>query len=100
MKCMKTEVYSWRVSSDVKAELKREARRRRVSLAAILDLAARELLNKSEVGHGDDQEQTRLQEAAAQCFGAFEGTDVHRSENTRQGVRNCGYRARLRSCDI
>ncbi len=84
---MKTEVYSWRVSAEVKAELEREAHRRKMSLAGILDLAARELLNKSDAGHDDDQEQARLQKTAAQCFGAFEGRDGHRSEKVRQEIR-------------
>jgi len=87
MQCMKTEVYSWRVSTDVKTALEREAHRRKISLAAILDLAARELLNKSGAGNDGDQEQTRLQQAAVTCFGAFEGGDGRRSENARQGVR-------------
>ncbi len=87
MKCMKTEVYSWRVSTEVKTELEREARRRKVSLAAILDLAARELLDKSGAETDGDQEQARLRLAATQCFGAFEGRDVHRSENARQEIR-------------
>ena len=43
---MKTEVYSWRVATDIKTGLEREARRRRISLAAVLDLAAEEWLKK------------------------------------------------------
>jgi hypothetical protein len=41
---MKTEVYSWRVSPDIKTGLEREARRRKMSVSAVLDLAAREWL--------------------------------------------------------
>jgi hypothetical protein len=41
---MKTEVYSWRVSTNVKAGLEREARRRKTSVSAILDMAAQEWL--------------------------------------------------------
>jgi hypothetical protein len=38
----------------------------------------------------EDQEQARLQLVAIKRFGAFEGTDVHRSENTRHEVlRRC-----------
>ena len=49
---MKTEVYSWRVSTDLKTGLEREARRRKISLAKALDLAAEEWLKKS--GADDD----------------------------------------------
>jgi hypothetical protein len=90
---MKTEVYSWRVSADVKTELEREARRRRISLAALLDLAARELLNKNGAELDGDQEQVRLQQAAAHCFGTIEGDDPHRSEKARHEV---GRRLRRR----
>ena len=44
---MKTEVYSWRVSTDLKMSLEREARRRRAALSAVLDMTAREWLNKA-----------------------------------------------------
>jgi hypothetical protein len=84
---MKTEVYSWRVSTDVKTELEREARRRKTSLSGILDLAAREWLNKSSAENEGDEEQVRLQAAAFKCFGAFEGEDAYRAENARQEVR-------------
>ncbi len=90
---MKTEVYSWRVSTEVKTELEREARRRKTSLSGILDLAAREWLNKSGAENEGDEEQMRLQTAALQCFGAFAGDDAYRSENARQEVRR---RLRLR----
>ena len=84
---MKTEVYSWRVSTDVKTELEREARRRKTSLSQILNLAALEWLNKSGTENGDDEEQVRLQTEALKCFGAFAGEDPFRSESARQQVR-------------
>ena len=39
---MKTEVYSWRLSSFLKSDLEREARLRRLSLSALLSLAVTE----------------------------------------------------------
>ena len=83
---MKTEVYSWRVSAEVKSELEREARRRKLSVSAVLDQAAREWLSKSN--DGDDQEQSRLHAAASQWIGAFTGSDPSRSENARHLIRN------------
>lgn len=84
---MRTEVYSWRVSTDLKTELEREARRRKISLSGILDVAAREWLNNSGAENEGNEEQIRLQTAAFKCFGAFAGHDAYRSENTRQEVR-------------
>jgi hypothetical protein len=83
---MKSEVYSWRVSTDVKTELEREARRRKLSLSKVLDLAAREWLSKA--GGGDEEEeQRRLHAAASEYLGAFAGGDPRRSENARATLR-------------
>ena len=60
MWCMKNEVYSWRVSSDLKIGLEREARRRKISLSAVLDLAARDWLSRSRAEMESDAEQLRL----------------------------------------
>ena len=84
---MKNEVYSWRVSTDLKTGLEREAHRRKLSLSAVLDLAARDWLNKSGAEIEGDEEQPRLQKAASKCFGALASGNAHRSENVRQGVR-------------
>ena len=82
---MKTEVYSWRVSTELKTGLEREARRRNISLSAALDLAAQEWLNQHE-DLDDASRQRKLQRAAAKCFGAFAG-EGHRSETVRQTIR-------------
>ena len=87
---MKTEVYSWRVSADLKTDLEREARRRNLSLAGVLDLAARDLL-KNRGSANEDEEQRSLHQAAEECVGAFAGNDPRRSERARSALR-----ARLR----
>jgi len=84
---MKNEVYSWRVSTDLKTGLEREARRRKTSLSAVLDLAARDWLNKGGADVESDEEQLRLQKAAAKCLGTLASGDAHRSENASQAVR-------------
>ena len=84
---MKNEVYSWRVSTDLKTGLEREARRRKISLSAVLDLAARDWLNKGGAEIEGDEEQLRLRKAASKCFGSLASGDAHRSENARQAVR-------------
>jgi hypothetical protein len=84
---MKNEVYSWRVSTDLKSGLEREAQRRKISLSAVLELAARDWLNKGGAEIEDDVKQPRLQRAAAKCFGTLASGNAHRSENARQVVR-------------
>jgi hypothetical protein len=84
---MKTEVYSWRVSPDVKTSLERAARRRKVSLSAVLDMAAQEWLKNSVSEGNDDEKQCRLQEAASECFGSIAGGDRLRSEAVSRTVR-------------
>ena len=84
---MKSEVYSWRVSTDLKTRLEREARRRKMSLSAVLDLAARHWLSKGGAETEGDEEQLRLQRDASKCFGALASGNAHRSENARQAVR-------------
>jgi hypothetical protein len=84
---MKTEVYSWRVSPDLKTGLEREARRRKMSLSAVLDLAAQDWLKRTDVDQNDDEKQRNLHQAASACFGIFAGDDPRRSEKVRQAVR-------------
>ncbi len=84
---MKTEVYSWRVSTDIKTGLEREARRRRISLSAALDLAAEDWLKKSAPGDDDEEEQRRLHGEALKCLGSLAGGDPGRSENARTAIR-------------
>jgi hypothetical protein len=84
---MKTEVYSWRVSTELKMSLEREARRRKVSLSKVLDAAAQEWLNRNSADSDDDREQKHIHEAAAKSFGTITGGGPHRSENVRQIVR-------------
>jgi hypothetical protein len=84
---MKTEVYSWRVARDLKIDLEREARRRKTSVAALLDLAVRDWLKKAGAGTDGDEEQRRLHQAALKCLGAFAGGDARRSELGGQAVK-------------
>lgn len=83
---MKAEVYSWRVSSELKSELEREARLRKVSIAAVLESAARNWLRNS-VEPAEATEQLRLHRAAAGCFGVLAGCNPRRAETARESVR-------------
>ena len=85
---MKTEVYSWRVSRELKSDLEREARRRKLSLSAVLDLAATEWLRNTDAGSEPEQEQQRLRQAAAVTFGSLAGANASRAQNARDTVRD------------
>jgi len=84
---MKTEVYSWRVSTELKTALEREARRLKVSLSAVLDRAASEWLSNSGTETGSDEAQQRLHREASKYLGAFAGGGQHRSEHARHDIR-------------
>ena len=87
---MKTEIYTWRLSTDLKVRLEREARRRKTSVSAVLEEAANACLERSDPDSSGD-EQRRLHDAAGKYIGSIEGTDPSRSENVHRAVR-----ARLR----
>lgn len=85
---MKTEVYSWRVSPELKAELEKAAREERVSVAKLLERITRGWLEERNAEATDDEaEQVRIRAAAAPYIGAFAGDDPHRSEKVRELVR-------------
>ncbi|MGD0136323.1 MAG: hypothetical protein ABSE57_30125 [Bryobacteraceae bacterium] len=85
---MKTEVYSWRVSTELKTVLEREARRRKISLAKALDLAAQEWLKRTSVDiENDEREQKRLHEAASKFIGVLSIGGDHTADGVRRVVR-------------
>ena len=83
---MKTEVYSWRLAADLKSGLERDAQRRKMSLAGVLDLAARDWLSKG-CAEGEEEEQLRLRKAASDCLGSIASGDARRSAKVRETVR-------------
>jgi hypothetical protein len=69
---MKTEVYSWRLSADLKEALEAEARREEVSMAALLDKMARCWLKNQEAEHLEEEaEQRRRHEAGLKFAGSI-----------------------------
>jgi hypothetical protein len=85
---MKTEVYSWRVSAQRKAELENESRRKGTSLAGLLDqITADWLQERRNARNGDDAEQARIRKRAEAAIGSIAGGDPHRSSQTSQRVR-------------
>jgi len=66
---MGSEVFSWRVSTELKSDLEREARLRKTSVSVVLKLAVRERLRKSAMTVEEDAQQQALHEAASKCLG-------------------------------
>jgi hypothetical protein len=84
---MKTEIYSWRLSEELKSDLEREAHLRKVSVSSVLETAVRDWLKKSNTDAPDDQAQRKLHTAAARCLGVLEGLNSRRAETAREAVR-------------
>jgi hypothetical protein len=87
MWCMKTEVYSWRLSAEAKADLEREARLRKVPVSTILDAAVRAFLKKSGGCGTEEEAQRRLHAAAARCLGVLASGNPRRAETARYAIR-------------
>ena len=81
----KSEVYSWRVSPEVKNDLEAAARAHKTSVAQLLDQIVTHWLDREEAG--DDEIQDQLRQAAMQTFGTIRGRDPLRSQQVRQRVR-------------
>jgi hypothetical protein len=79
---MKTEVYSWRLSEELKSDLEREAHHRKVSVSSVLETAVRDWLKKNNTDAPDDQAQRKLHTAATRCL-----INSRRAETAREAVR-------------
>jgi hypothetical protein len=86
---MRTEVYSWRLSGELKSDLEREARLRKVPVSAVLEAAARDWLEtkKGDADASEEELQQRLHTAAAGCFGVIAGGSPRRAETARDTLR-------------
>ena len=85
---MKTEVYSWRLSPDLKDALEQAARRERVSVSRLLERIAREWLKaRASAAENDEAEQERLRAVAMQFAGTIRGGDPDRAAEAGQRVR-------------
>jgi hypothetical protein len=84
----KTEVYTWRVSSTMKASLEEAARNTNRSVARLLDEIVAERLDATgQTGEKEMDNQRRLHVRAARFAGRFSGTDPLRSERAKARVR-------------
>jgi hypothetical protein len=83
---MKSEVYSWRLSPELKWALEEAARRERVSVSRLLERIAREWLKTQPWVAEDEAEQARIRAAAAPYIGSISGDDPELSEKVRERV--------------
>jgi hypothetical protein len=86
---MKTEVYSWRLSAERKADLEAEARRERTSVSALLDRVTAEWLAQRRNGHsnGDDAEQAALRKRVMKTVGTIRSGDPTLASRARQIIQ-------------
>jgi len=82
---MKTEVYSWRVSAQRKAELESQARREGTSLAALLDQITADWLEERR--NGDEAEQAALRKRVMAAIGSIRSGDPTLATRAREIVR-------------
>jgi hypothetical protein len=84
---MRSEVYSWRLSQDLKDDLEQAARREGVSLSRLLERIARDWLKARGAAAGDDEaEQERLRAVAMQFAGTIRGGDPDRAAEAGKRV--------------
>lgn len=83
---VKNEVYSWRVSSDLKSAIEEAARRAGVTSAQLLELAVRHWLEKN--GRRDDGEQAALHARVRATLGTVRGGRPGRAERAGELVKD------------
>lgn len=84
---MKTEIYSWRLSAELKSDLERKARVKKVPVSTVLDWAVRDWLKTSEMDAVENETQRELHDVAEKCFGVLAGNNPRRAETARGAVR-------------
>ncbi|MGA7379746.1 MAG: hypothetical protein WBX03_02750 [Terriglobales bacterium] len=85
---MKTEVYSWRLSPQRKAELESEARRGGTSLAKLLEqITGNWLEAQRKSRNGDEAEQAAIRKRMMATVGTIRGGDPTRSQRASELVR-------------
>jgi hypothetical protein len=95
---MKSEVYSWRLSPDLKSDLEEAARQERVSVAQLLERITRAWLKTHAAAAEDDAaEQERLRAIAMQFVGTIRSGDPELSEKVSERMRERLLKAHARS---
>ena len=84
---MKGEVYSWRLSRELKDDLEQAARKDGVSLSRLLERIARDWLQHRSAAADDEAEQERIRARAMRFVGSIQGGDPDRAAKAREQVR-------------
>jgi len=83
----KSEVYSWRVSPELKSALEEAARVEQTTVSKLLDGIVGAWLQKADSNGDQESVQRRLQRVAAKTLGKIHGGDPRRAERARELVR-------------
>jgi hypothetical protein len=83
----KSEVYSWRVSPEVKSALEEAARTEQTTVSKLLDGIVAAWLERADSDGDQGAIQRRLHRAAARTLGTIRGGDPRRAERARELVR-------------
>src|SRR5581483_3199894 len=83
---MKTEVYSWRLSPEMKTRLESEARRSGKSLAELLEQISTNWLEERSGGY-DVEMEAKLRNRVMATVGTIRGGDPQRSSRSKELVR-------------
>jgi predicted transcriptional regulator len=94
---VKTTVYSWRVTLERKAALEELARKRRRSVAELIDEAVNQWIAHEVTNDGDEAAQREMRQRAALAIGRIAGGDPRRAEQTSERVRQKLRRLRSES---
>jgi hypothetical protein len=81
----KTEVYSWRISPELKQLLASAAKDEGASMAEFLEKIVRAWFREHRDTE-DERRQRELLEAAGKCFGGIAGGDPKRSRSARDAL--------------
>jgi predicted transcriptional regulator len=80
----KSEVYSWRLDSDLKRRLEEAARNENTSVGGLLDRIARDWLGRQASEEDEEALQWRLHADAARVIGTIQGDDPGRSQRMKE----------------
>ena len=84
----KTEVYSWRLSPELKQALEAAARDEKASVSAVLERLVRVGLRRSrKARRSEENEEARIRLAAMRHVGSLRGGDPKRAARARDRVR-------------
>jgi hypothetical protein len=94
---MKTEVYSWRLTGEMKVQLEDQARKEGKSMSALLEDIASEALRERRNGQSaDESAHEALRERVMATVGTIHGGDPDRAERAGELVREIIYHKHLK----